>query len=61
MTLLMISATIGLYHVCYLGEEGIIFLDRTCFYSEAGGQIGDTGVIRNGHTPFITIYNLDNT
>jgi len=34
------------------GDEGIIFLDRTCFYSEAGGQIGDTGVIRTENGVF---------
>ena len=28
------------------GETGCIFLDSTSFYSEAGGQIGDTGMIR---------------
>ena len=26
-------------------EEGILFLDRTSFYSEAGGQLGDVGEI----------------
>jgi alanyl-tRNA synthetase len=28
------------------GEEGVVFLEKTNFYSEAGGQAGDIGLIR---------------
>ena len=35
------------------GAEVGIILDRTCFYAEAGGQVGDCGIIKSENAQFV--------
>ena len=56
--LLAISDGAGHAQELKTDAEGILVLDRTCFYAEGGGQIGDRGVI---HAPGGQLDVLDTT
>jgi alanyl-tRNA synthetase len=40
-------------HSAKAGDDAVIVLDRTPFYAESGGQVGDTGELRNNTSRFL--------
>ncbi|KAI0987304.1 hypothetical protein GJ496_011751 [Pomphorhynchus laevis] len=40
-------------------DSCLLILDRTCFYSEGGGQVGDSGILTSGSSNFVVTDTLN--